>query len=157
MKYRKSTVSILLFLCFIVWGTIGWKVYSNLKDSSLPVLQVAKPVIAEKKDSVYFLLNYRDPFLGDFLMEDEVSTEAPQEQNFETPEQQMGYEEDIIPNFQYKGTMRIGKVSQAIVAHQDESILLSVQDKIGEFVVLQISEKVLTVSRAGKKYQLNLE
>lgn len=157
MKYRKSTVSILLFLCFVVWGTIGWKVYSDLKDSSLPVLQVTKPVIAEKKDSVYLLLNYRDPFLGDFLMEDEVSTEVLQDQNFETPEQQMGYEEDIIPNFQYKGTMRIGKVSQAIVAHQDESILLSVQDKIGEFVVLQISEKVLTVSRAGKKYQLNLE
>ena len=69
----------------------------------------------------------------------------------------MGYEEDIVPNFQYKGTIRIGKVSQAIVAYQDESILLSVLDKIDEFVVLQISEKALTVSRAGKKHQLNLE
>ena len=157
MKYRKSTVSILLFLCIVVWGTIGWKVYSNMKDSPLPILQVAKPVIAEKKDSVYLLLNYRDPFLGDFLIKDEVSTEALQEQNFETPAQQMGYEEDIVPNFQYKGTIRIGKVSQAIVAYQDESILLSVLDKIDEFVVLQISEKALTVRRAGKKHQLNLE
>lgn len=157
MKYRKSTVAVLLFLCFLVWGTIGWKVYNNLKGSPVPVLQATKPVIVEKKDSIKLLLNYRDPFLGDFLMDDESYSEMVKEPNLETIEQQMGYAEEITPNFQYKGIIRIGKVSQAIVAHQDESILLSVQDKIDEFVVLKISETVLTVSRAGKKYQLNLE
>lgn len=157
MKYRKSTISVLLFLCFAVWGTIGWKVYNNLKDPPVPVSRVSKPVMPEKKDSINLLLNYQDPFLGDFLIEDEPTTEVVQEPNFETLEQQMGYREEIIPNFQYKGIIRIGKVSQAIVAHQDENILLSVQDKIGEFVVLKITEEALTVSRAGKKYELNLE
>lgn len=158
MKYKKSTISVLLFLCFVVWGTIGWKVYSNMKDLPVSVRQVTKPLITEKKkDSACLLLNYRDPFLGDFSIEDEPSTNVMQEPNFETPEQQKNYGEEIVPNIHYKGSIRIGKVLQAIVAHQDKSILLSVQEKIGDFVVLRITEEVLTVSREGKKYQLSLE
>lgn len=157
MKNRKSTTSVLLLLCIVVWGTIGWKVFSNLNDSPVLVAQIAKPVMAIRKDSIRLLLNYRDPFLGDYLMEDSSRTEVVQEAAYVNPEPNLGFEQETPPDFQYKGTIRIGKTSQAIVARQDENILLNVRDKIGEFVVLNISEEILTVSRAGKKYQLSIE
>ena len=157
MKHRKSSIFILLFLCIAIWGTIGWKVFYKLSDSPIVGTQVSKRATAAKKDSLCLLLNYRDPFLGDYLTEGSPTTEIEQEADYENPEHNLVFEQEIVPDFQYKGTIRIGKASQAIVACQDESILLNVRDKIGEFVVLSITEETLTVSRAGKKYQLSIE
>lgn len=157
MKNRKRTTSVLLLLCIVIWGTIGWRVFNNLNDSPVPVAQVAKSVMEIKKDSISLLLNYRDPFLGDYLMEDSSRAEVVQEVVYVNPEPDLGFEQEVTPDFQFKGTIRIGKTSQAIVTRQDENILLNVRDKIGEFVVLDISENILTVSRTGKKYQLSIE
>lgn len=157
MKYNKSTIFILLFLCIVIWATISWKVFYNLRDSPVPVTQVPKLTKVVNDDSVRLLLDYRDPFLGDYLIEDNSKVGMQEEDAFESPEYSMAFEQEILPDFQYKGSIRIGKVSQAIVSRQDEIILLNAGNKIGEFTVLNIAEEALTVSRKGKKYQLNIE
>lgn len=157
MKNKKSTIILLLVLCIAIWGTIGWKVVYRLNDSPVIVAQVVKNIKVMKNDSVCLLLNYRDPFLDDYLIEDNPTTEIVKEATYENSEYNLEVIQETVPDFQYKGTIRIGKVSQAIVVRQDESILLNVRDKIGEFTVSNIAEEVLTVSRAGKQYQLSIE
>lgn len=157
MKLRKGSTFVLLLLCVIVWGTIGWKVYCNLDNPAIPVVRSSKTAIVVKKDSIGLLLNYRDPFLGDYLVVDSAITEIVQEESNGYSEQNMGIVQEVLPDFQYKGNIRIGESLQAIVIRQNENILLNAHDKIGEFKVLGITEGVLTVSRAGTKYQLNIQ
>lgn len=157
MKLRKDSTFVLLLLCVIVWGTIGWKVYCNLNNPTIPVVKSSKTAIVVKKDSISLLLSYRDPFLGDYLVADSASTEIVHQESTGYSEQNMGMTQEVLPDFQYKGNIRIGETLEAIVIRKNENILLNVHDKIGEFKVLSITESVLTVSRAGTKYQLNIQ
>lgn len=157
MKNKKSTVIVLLFLCTIVWGIIGWRVYHSLTDIPVNASPPSKPVMTIKKDSTYLLLNYRDPFLDDYIEEETAISPDLSEIDSNNTDDHYISEKETMPDFQYKGIIRIGKVSQAIVAYKDENSLLKTGDKIDDFVVTGITEDILTVSRAGKKYQLNIE
>lgn len=156
MKNKKSTVIVLLFLCTIVWGIIGWRVYHSLTDIPVTASPPKKPVMIMKKDSTYLLLNYRDPFLDDYIEEETAISPDLSEADLNSTDNHY-MSEEAMPNFQYKGIIRIGKVSQAIVAYKDENRLLKTGDKIDDFIVTGITDETLTVSRAGKKYQLNIE
>lgn len=157
MKNKKVITSILLFLCVVIWGTIGWKVYSAFQDDDTVVPQPTKKNdIAEKKDTLHLLLNYRDPFLGDYL-NDEVKEEKNIDQTI--PRKEI-YEEPVIdnpPDFLYKGIIRFGKNTRAMVQWNGKSLMLGPKDKIGEFIIVQIKEEQLTVSRKNKKYELSIQ
>lgn len=156
MKTKKSTVAILLSLCIIVWGIIAWKVYRNLTDIPVTAPRTSRPVPV-KKDSIHLLLNYRDPFLDDYIEEESPTPENAQEATSDGTENNRAKREEITPDFQYKGVIRMGKISQAIVVNNGETVLLKVREKVGEFMVTGMTEECLTVSRKGKKYQLNIE
>lgn len=158
MKNKKVTISVLLFLCAVIWGIIAWKVYSALEDSSPSVILTTKQVIVTNQDSIRLLLNYRDPFLDEYAAQERANPEVQEEESVpEALSYNPPFEEESQPNFQYKGIIRIGKSTQAIIFRQNESVLLKAKDKIGEFTILKITEEHLTVRRKGKEYQLNKE
>lgn len=74
MKFKKTTY-LLLAVALIVWGIILYKVLlPKIEQEELrtpaPVAENKRP---DKKDSLW--LNYRDPFLGNIAISEEVSIE----------------------------------------------------------------------------------
>lgn len=157
MKNKKPVTLILLFLCVIIWGTIGWKVYSAFQENDVVIVQPTKKnATAEKKDTLHLLLNYRDPFLGEYsdsAMKEEDDTIYPVA--LEGVEDEPAIE--ISPDFRYKGIIRLGKNTQAMVQWNGKSLMFKTKDKVGEFTITQITEEKLIVSRKNKKYELPIQ
>jgi hypothetical protein len=148
-KNKKTTTCVLLFLSAVIWGTIGWKVYEAIQEDTPAMPQTAKAIVKEKKNAVMLLLNYRDPFLDAYSKAKPVSEEESELYYIEP-------EEEIMPDFQYKGIIKLGEELQAIISRNGESLMLKTRDKIGEFSILQIGDDKLIVSRKGEKYELPL-
>ncbi len=154
---KKATTYLLLILCVVVWGTIGWKVYAALQENTPIPVPPVKVAVAPKKDTISLLLNYRDPFLGGYpkhkaTVEKTVTEPAVHREVYAAPPQ-----EEIVPDFQYKGVIRFGKMTQAIVNRNGESLMLKANETVGEFSVVQITDSKLVVSRKNKKYELSVQ
>jgi len=157
MKNKKVVTSILLFLCVIIWGTIGWKVYSALQENDVVIPQLKKTnAMVEKRDTLNLLLNYRDPFIGEY-----PDSEIKEKNDVIQPVVMVETDEELVfeisPDFQYKGIIRLGKTTQAMVQWNGKSLLFKPKDKIGEFTITQITEEKLTVSRKNIKYELPIQ
>nr|WP_320059421.1 hypothetical protein [uncultured Bacteroides sp.] len=156
MKNNKITTYILLLLSAGVWGIIAWRVYASLKDDTPGIQSVAKAPKKMKEDTIALLLNYRDPFLGDYP---KGKTTIKEQKAKPVPAKQVNIQPqaEILPDFQYKGVIRLGKESQVIVSRNGENVMLKLKDKIGEFNVAEIRDDKLVVSCKGKKYDLPLQ
>lgn len=157
MKNKKSAIYILMILCIVVWGTIGWKVYAAFRKESPTLSVVPRKVVVEKKDTAMLLLNYRDPFLGGYpkaekAVKDTENTKYPVKKEIYTPPST-----EVIPDFQYKGVIRVGKKTQAIIEQDGQSRIFSVRERINDFTILRITDESLTVSRKNKTYELSLQ
>lgn len=154
---KKATTYILLSLCLVIWGTIGWKVYSAMQDDiPVPVNKIPAQAIPPK-DTIALLLNYRDPFLGGYSKQATQVEEPPREV---APKQEVNAgqtETEVVPDFQYKGTIRMGKTTKAIVNRNGESMLLKANGRVGEFNILRIEDSRLVVTRKNKRYELPVQ
>jgi len=158
VKSNKPTTYVLLLLSIGIWCTVAYRIYVAFKDDEPSVVQpVTKPLKRMEKDTVALLLNYKDPFLG----EDPPPKEKVKKQQTKAiPAKRPVVAApspppvEIIPDFQYKGVIRLGKNAQAIVNRKGENIVLKPKEKIGEFLVTEITDEKLIVTRKGKKYDL---
>lgn len=157
---RKKTLTGLLFaLCAVIWGTIAWKVYSTMHEGEgvepRPLVK-SKP---QREKSITLLLNYRDPFLGGYPQDKPVVTNVKNKQinpNAQPVSSSKPIIEEMPPNFQYKGIMRIGKEIKAIVAFNGQIQMIKSKEKLGDFSIMTIKEKSITVSRKHKNYTIPL-
>lgn len=153
MKKNKYTIFFLLLLSVGIWCTVAYRIYATLKDDNNASTPIAKIVKKVKKDTVSLLLNYRDPFLGGYMPEklnkvEKKVIKTPKKETITTPTA------DISPDFQYKGIIRMGKSIQILLNRNGESTMLKPKEKVGEFVVSEVTEEKLVVTRNGKKYNL---
>ncbi len=155
---KKATILILLFLCIVVWGTIGWKVYSALQEET-PVLvaSVKAPAPKAQPDTLALLLDYRDPFLGGYPQQRKQVEETSLRQAVDREVYAEQPQEEVIPDFEYKGVVRMGQTTQAIVSRHGENLMVKVNEKVGEFSVLKITDNTLLVSRKNKQYELPIQ
>ncbi len=154
---KKVTTYVLLTLCIVIWGTIGWKVYSALQDDTPVPVRAAKVAAVPPKETPSLLLNYRDPFLGGYPQQKVKTEKASPEPVVERREYAEPPQTEVVPDFQYKGIIRFGKMTQAIINRNGESLMLKANEKVGEFNVVQITEAKLVVSRKNKKYELSVQ
>jgi len=156
MKNKKATY-LLILLTIVIWGTIGWKVYRTLREDNIPITASSSKHIPKQVNNVpSLLLNYRDPFLGDYsepLREEHVNTK-PQSVMAKQP---VIEEPEIFSDFQYKGIIKIGSEVQAMVYLDGETILCKVNDQVGEFVISNIFDDKLIVRRNKKERTLPLQ
>ncbi len=156
MKKNKLTIYILLLLSIGIWSIVAWRIYRSFKKE-LPTSQITTTEIKKtKKANTSLLLNYRDPFLGDYSRKME-KTKRKKPKSVARKQKVSPPQLDIVPDFQYKGVIRLGKEVQAIVSRNGENRMLKSKDKIGEFNIMEIKDDKLVVSRKGKKYNLQIQ
>ncbi|WP_291530710.1 hypothetical protein [Bacteroides sp. UBA939] len=154
MKINKPTTYVLIVLSIGIWGTVAYRIYDALKDNGTtaypPVVKAAKKT---GKDTTMLLLNYRDPFLGDY--QPRKSEEKRQQREVVSGgESTVAPMIEVSPDFLYKGVVRSGKNVWAIVNRNGESILMKPKETIGEFAVAEVTDDKLVVIRKGKRYEL---
>ena len=157
MKNKKVTY-LLLILTVVIWGTIGWKVYNALKDDSIPVMAVNERVAPQKEsDPIRLILNYRDPFLGDYNESKRPISSNSQIATIANNKQPVPSEPEVLPNFRYKGIIRVGTETKAMVNISGETVLFGINEHIGDFMISGISDEKLVVKRNKKEYSLPLQ
>lgn len=112
MKNKRTSVTILLLFCILVWGMIGWKVYSGLQATAV-TLPVQKTIEKVEKKEIGLLLNYRDPFL-DHSREKVEASGQPTQAVRHSVKSSYTHKEEVTPDFQYMGhrTKRILRVGR---------------------------------------------
>lgn len=155
MKAKRSSILILLLLCIVVWGMIGWKVYVGLQEPPITLPLRKKNGKVEKKE-IGLLLNYRDPFLDNSGKAVEASGKSEKVIQYSIKSDRI-YREEVLPDFQYKGIIRMGKSFQAIVSREGEDVLLKCGDRINEFIVRNIMEESIVVECKGKRHKIHIE
>ncbi|MDR0961935.1 MAG: hypothetical protein LBM62_05180 [Mediterranea sp.] len=157
MKTKKFTVPLLLILSIVIWGTIAWKVYAAMHEPSdaIPVIAATpKPV---KPEEPKLLLNYKDPFLGDYPPASQANEEKPVQKVSPVVRHTTEPIREVAPDFTYKGFMRMGKEVKALVELDGKSIQLKVGDQLGVFKIQLIEPHKLTVLHQSRKYELSVQ
>lgn len=155
MKTKRSSVLVLFLLCIVVWGIVAWKVYVGLRETPV-TLPSRKAIDKVEKKEMGLLLNYRDPFLNNSVKVVEASGKSEKviKHNVKS---NGAYREEVLPDFQYKGIIRMGKSFQAIVSKEGESVLLKCGDRINDFIVKNITEESIVVECNGKRQKIYIE
>ena len=159
MTRKKTLTAVLFMLSAIVWGTIAWKVYSAMHEEEAQEPRVLIRKRVKKEPSVALLLNYRDPFLGGYSSGKIVEAASKREHlapkpHSETPSKSVV--DEIPPNFQYKGVMRIGKEIKALVWCNGQIQMVKQKEKLDDCSIKTITEKSITVTRKNKSYTIPL-
>ena len=157
MNKNKTSTYILLILSAIIWGTIAWKVYASMNEIPVVTSHPTQSNKKEQKDTLKLLLNYKDPFSGEYNVRvQKTKPVVTPEKKKNTKSATIETYSEEIPDFQYTGIMKIRKERQAIVSRNGESITLKQKDKIGNFTIEEITESQLIVKSKSKKYYLPL-
>lgn len=155
MKNKKVTY-ILLVISIGLWGFIGWKVFSafNYSQPEAPTVKKEKEVV--EKDSVFLLLNYRDPFLGKYssrvILKDTVPPRKRVVNVISPPKQ-----EPELPIIQYKGTMNVGKIALVILQKNGNVYTIKVGEEVDGFKLIKMDDYKITLSNGKKKYEIPIQ
>lgn len=159
MTRKKTLTAVLFMLSAIVWGTIAWKVYSAMHEEEVQEPRVLIEKRVKKEAVVALLLNYRDPFLGGYSSGKTVEATPKREHSVPKPHSEVPSNpvvEEMPPNFQYKGVMRIGKEVKALVWCSGQIQMVKLKEKLDDYSIKTISEKSITVIRKNKSYTIPL-
>lgn len=155
MKSKKTTW-LLLILSVVIWGTAGWKVYKAFDtQTEQPVARKITEVV--EKDSISLLLNYRDPFLGNYSNATALSDPQPVKKSPVASVVKPPQSPPAAPDIQFKGTLNVGKAYMAIIQKNNETLTVKTGDKVGDFKITGISESQITLSKDGKKYEISVQ
>ena len=153
MKSKRTTYLLLIF-SILIWTTVGWKIYQAFNANTEQ--PIAKKIVENlKKDSVVLLLNYKDPFLGGYNASAQAEPRPAKKRIISTnikPQQKI----PTTPEFQFKGTLNIGKLQMAIVQRNNETLTLKKGEILNGFKLTSINENMIILSKNGKKYDLSI-
>lgn len=155
MKSKKTTW-LLLILSVVIWGTAGWKVYKAF-DTGAEQPVVRKIAKAVEKDSISLLLNYRDPFLGNYSDVTVLPDPKPIKKSPVTSTVKPLQQPSVSPDVLFKGTLNVGKTCMAIIQKNNETLTVKAGDKVGDFKITAISDSQIILSKDGKKYEISVQ
>lgn len=152
MERKKILTIVLLTAVTLIWGVIILRVARGSSPS------VASPVVnmpeksqnRKRKDTVN--LDYRDPFLGEFVRaNDRNKMKAVTQARLVRKEQ----EPPESPDFTYKGLIGNGSGQRAVVLKNGNLNLLRIGDTFEEFKVVEIFPEYMIVQSG--KYQMEIK
>ena len=142
----------LLVTVILIWGIIILKVVRGSRPVEEPLVEnrIKEPVKNASKDSLQ--LNYRDPFLGEFvrIKEDKKSSQSKVKVVRREPEQ------PPVPDFTFKGLIGNGTEQRAMVMKNGSLHILGLGEMIGEFKVIGISPELMTVQNGKHKVEVKV-
>ena len=131
----------LLVTVILIWGIIILKVVRGSRPVEKPLVEnrIKEPVQNALEDSLQ--LNYRDPFLGEFVRVKEVKKSSQPQVKVVRKEP----EQPPVPDFTFKGLIGNGVEQRAMVLKNGSLHILGLGEMIGEFKVIGISPELMTV------------
>ena len=152
MERKKIMTGALLVTVILIWGIIILKVVRGSRPVEEPLVEnrIKEPVKNASKDSLQ--LNYRDPFLGEFvrIKEDKKSSQSKVKVVRREPEQ------PPVPDFTFKGLIGNGTEQRAMVMKNGSLHILGLGEMIGEFKVIGISPELMTVQNGKHKVEVKV-
>lgn len=155
MKNKKITY-LLLIVSIVLWGFIGWKVYStfNFTQPEIPIAK--KETLIIEKDSISLLLNYRDPFLGKYnssiIVKDTILANKKQ-----IAVSSLQKTEPIAPQVQFKGVMSVGKVLMAILKKDSRVVSIKIGEEIDGYKLIKMDDNKIILSKGRNKYEIPIK
>ena len=143
---------VLLVAVVLIWGVIILKVVKGSRPAEKPLVEnrIKEPVMNESKDSLQ--LNYRDPFLGEFIRIKEVKRSSQPQVKVVRKEP----EQPPVPDFAFKGLIGNGVEQRAMVLKNGNLQMLGLGEMIGEFKVIGISPELMTVQNGKHKVEVKV-
>lgn len=142
----------LLVAVVLIWGVIIMKVVRGSRPAEKPLVgnRIKVPVKNASKDSLQ--LNYRDPFLCEFVRIKEVKTSSQSQAKVIRKEPEL----PPVPDFTFKGLIGNGVEQRAMVLKNGNLHILGLGEMIGEFNVIGISPEVMTVQNGNHKIEVKV-
>ena len=143
---------VLLVAVFLIWGVIILKVVRGNRPVEEPLVEnrIKEPVKNASKDSLQ--LNYRDPFLGEFVRVKEVKKSSQSQAEGIRKEPEL----PPVPDFTFKGLIGNGVEQRAMVLKNGSLHILGLGGMIGEFKVIGISPELMTVQNGKHKIEVKV-
>ena len=142
----------LLVTVILIWGIIILKVLRGSRPVEEPLVEnrIKEPVKNASKDSLQ--LNYRDPFLGEFVRIKEVKKSSQSQAKVIRKEPEL----PPVPDFTFKGLIGNGVEQRAMVLKNGNLHILGIGEMIGEFKVIGISPELMTVQNGKHKVEVKV-
>ena len=152
MERKKNMTGFLLVTVILIWGIIILKVLRGSRPVEEPLVEnrIKEPVKNASKDSLQ--LNYRDPFLGEFVRIKEVKKSSQSQAKVIRKEPEL----PPVPDFTFKGLIGNGVEQRAMVLKNGNLHILGIGDMIGEFKVIGISPELMTVQNGKHKIEVKV-
>lgn len=149
---NKKLIYILLPLVIIVWGTIFYKIFYNtsreeeLTDEILPQKNIAATTVS---DTFSIIANYRDPFLGIIVHNENNVNEAPKQKVLSQPKI-----EQVVqwPNIVYGGMIKNQQSTKqlALVKINGKENIIKAGEMVGTIELVKIYKDSVEV-KMGKE------
>jgi len=152
MERKKIMTGFLLVTVILIWGIIILKVVRGSRPVEEPLVEnrIKEPVKNASKDSLQ--LNYRDPFLGEFVRIKEVKKSSQSQAKVIRKEPEL----PPVPDFTFKGLIGNGEEQRAMVLKNGNLHILGIGEMIGEFKVIGISPELMTVQNGKHKIEVKV-
>lgn len=143
---------VLLVAVVLIWGVIILKVVQGSRPTENPVVENHTKASVEilSKDSLR--LDYRDPFLGEFVRvkQDKKPSMVQAKIVKREPEQ------PPVPDFTFKGLIGNGVEQKAMVMKNGNLHMLGLGEMLGEFKVIGISPELIIVQSGKHKIEVKV-
>lgn len=145
---KNQKTYLLLFVVVLVWGAIGYQLYSHYNPNTIEVpeekIMTYTTQKVEKVDAYEIQPDYRDPFLG------KIYRKLPLKKKVVTPKPVV-----VFPAIVYKGIIE-GDKKTYIIAINGSQEIFSVNQTIKEVTLLKADGKsiLLKYQNERKKYAL---
>ena len=149
MKTGKFTTLVLAIGVLLVWGDVIARVIAwNRPDDDKAAIPAMPPDPGPVGRTDTLVLNYRDPFLGS---DGKKPSQQPGKESAPVPAPPQGSTE---PTFVYKGMMRSGGRSFALVDVKGQVLMLKKGESVEGFRITDIGNDVLVVRKNGTGYNV---
>lgn len=152
MERKKIMTMVLLVAVALIWGTVILKVVRGTRPAGNPASEnpPEAPVARQMKDSLR--LDYRDPFIGEFVRERQAERRALPQNRRARKEP----EAPPVPDFTFKGMIGNGDGTKAMILKNGNLHMLGVGEIFGGFKVIGISPELVTVQSGRHQIEVKV-
>ena len=145
MEEKKIMTAVLLIAVILIWSTIIFKVTRRGRPAEARMVEAPLEKLAaeERKDSLR--LDYRDPFIGEFVRVKRDEKNLPPKAGTARKEP----ERLLVPDFTFKGLIGNGSGQRAMILKNESLYVVGLGERVGDFKVVGISQEYMVV-RCGE-------
>lgn len=152
MERKKITTFVLLIVAVLIWGIIILKVAGGGRQVEKPVVKKQPENAVNNVRKVPLKLDYRDPFLGEFVRVRRVRTTALPQVGIvrKTSEQ------PPVPDFIFKGLIGNDSGRKAMVMKNGNMYLLAPGEMAGDFKIVDIFPEYIIVQNGKHRMEVKV-